>query len=231
MKYIFIDFEMCAIDREHKKERRICSMEIIEFGAVMLDDDYSEISSFKSYVKPEFCKELPERYTSLTGITQDMILAAERFEKVFQEFSDWCTAPEDDYIIYAWSENDLKQLTGEIRMKEIELSEEQEDMLEEWYDFQREYCDMLHLQQVISLDKALDMAGLGFDGRMHDALWDARNTAQLFKNTRNEEEFAIVREKIKEVLEPKPPLTVSLGDILKAKMEAAASGSGKNRRR
>ena len=45
MIYVFVDFEMNMIDSEYKKEKKICKSEIIEIGAVKLDEDYNEIDS------------------------------------------------------------------------------------------------------------------------------------------------------------------------------------------
>ena len=38
----------------------ICNNETIEIGAVMLDDDLQEVSSFRTYVKPEFSEGIKE---------------------------------------------------------------------------------------------------------------------------------------------------------------------------
>ena len=48
MKYVFVDFEMNLIDSEHGQEKKICKSEIIEIGAVKLDDNYDEIDSFQT---------------------------------------------------------------------------------------------------------------------------------------------------------------------------------------
>ena len=53
MKHIFVDFEMHPIAKEYKEEKVICQREIIEFGAVMLDESFKEITSFKAFVQPE----------------------------------------------------------------------------------------------------------------------------------------------------------------------------------
>ena len=49
---------------------------------------------------------------------------------------------------------------------------------------------------------ALDMAGVDFSGREHDALDDARNTAELLQIFRDEELFNKTLRKIKEYMEP-----------------------------
>ncbi|MBR5229083.1 MAG: exonuclease domain-containing protein [Firmicutes bacterium] len=217
MKHIFIDFEMNPVDKGFKKERRICAMEIIEIGAVMLDDSLKEISSFKRYVKPQFSSEILERFVELTGITTDMIKDKEHFPEAFAAFVDWCvenTDPEEEYTVYAWSETDLYQLEGEIEQKSVEITDEMDYIMENWVDFQREFGRIVGISKQISLEKALDLAGLRFDGQIHDALWDARNTAMLFAHTEDDESFQATLDKIHEVLQPPKPMTVSLGDFL-----------------
>lgn len=44
----------------------------------------------------------------------------------------------------------------------------------------------------MSLEKALDYAGIEFEGHMHDALCDAKNTAELFAIVYNEERCNVV---------------------------------------
>ena len=45
---------MNPIGRDQKEARRICKGEIIEIGAVKIDEDGNEISSYKEYVLPEY---------------------------------------------------------------------------------------------------------------------------------------------------------------------------------
>lgn len=67
-----MDFEMNQIDNSHPDELKICKNEIIEIGAVKLDDTYKEIDSFKTYVKPGITP-VTSRITNLTGITNEMV--------------------------------------------------------------------------------------------------------------------------------------------------------------
>ncbi len=60
----------------------------------------------------------------------------------------------------------------------------------------------LGLERQLSLKMALDMAGVDFSGREHDALDDARNTAELLQIFRDEELFDKTLRKIKEYMEP-----------------------------
>ena len=63
---------MNQIDNSHPDELKICKNEIIEIGAVKLDDTYKEIDSFKTYVKPGITP-VTSRITNLTGITNEMV--------------------------------------------------------------------------------------------------------------------------------------------------------------
>lgn len=54
MRYIFVDFEMNPMEAIHKDEKKICGSEIIEIGAVMLDENFNEVSFFKRLVKAQF---------------------------------------------------------------------------------------------------------------------------------------------------------------------------------
>lgn len=54
MKYVTVDLEMNPLAKEYKAERAICCREVIEIGAILLDENYQEIDSFKTFVKPQF---------------------------------------------------------------------------------------------------------------------------------------------------------------------------------
>lgn len=46
MKYVVIDLEMNPIASVYMAERAICKLEVIEIGAILLDEAYQEIGSF-----------------------------------------------------------------------------------------------------------------------------------------------------------------------------------------
>ena len=85
--------------------------------------------------------------------------------------------------------------------------------LENGFDFQKEYTEKLGLERIMSLEKALDYAGIAFEGHMHDALCDAKNTAKLFAIVRNEERCNVVLKAVMDVLKPKN-ISSTLGDMI-----------------
>lgn len=213
-RYIFVDFEMQPIDhKEHPDEWSIARHEIIEFGAVMLDEELKETGSFQRYVKPQYSTEIHETVRAMTGITEEMLSDADTFESVFDVFLDWC-ASEGDYLIYAWSGADRGQLTHEIELKRIAADGRMEYMLSHWYDYQRIFTRAIGRSLAVSLDRAVEACGMEFEGQMHDALWDARNTARLFRLTSDRKEFRKHASRVKHALDSKEHFTASLGDLV-----------------
>ena len=76
-------------------------------------------------------------------------------------------------------------------------------MEREWIDFQKEFDTKLGFDRQLSLKFALEMAGIEFSGREHDALDDARNTAEVLHIFKNEALYNHTLRKIEEVMTPK----------------------------
>lgn len=221
MKHIVVDLEMNNI-RQKSEARRICTNETIEIGAVMLDDNLQEISSFRTYVKPEYNDGIVPKISRLTGITDAMVLNAPKFQEALRMFTNWCLGTGDEVTIYAWSDTDFNQIRKEITLKEYEVSEVEKDLLEnEWTDFQQEFDGHLGFERQVSLRMALDMAGIDFSGREHDALDDARNTAELLQIFRDEDLFDRTLRKIEEIMKPSS-LGNTLGNMIDLSMFAIA---------
>lgn len=212
MKRIFVDFEMHPISKKYGDVRKICAQEIIEIGAVMLDEDYKEISSFKEYVKPEYNSKIYKKYEELTGISTKIVAGANKFKEALIRFMEWCG--EFDYEIYTWSNSDKKQIIKEIKLKHFECGQEIDYMLEHWIDFQEIFGSIVGADHLISLENALASCGIRFSGRKHDALFDARNTSLLFVETMLNDISKIIASIKKYVIgKNDEPITVALGDL------------------
>lgn len=214
MRHIVIDLEMNGIKPGSEGYNNICTRETIEIGAVMLDDNLQEISSFRTYVKPEYNETVNPKITRLTGITDNMLWGAPKFNEAFQMFANWCANSGDEFIVYAWSGADYNQVSKEIVLKKYELNDvEKELMKEPWKDFQREFDVQLGFERQLSLKTALEMAGIEYSGKEHDALDDARNTAELLQVFKDEELFNATLRKIEECMKPSSE-GFSLGSLI-----------------
>ena len=211
MKHIVVDLEMNGVGKEYKNLG--CTMETIEIGAIMLDDNFQEISSFRTYVKPEYNTRVTSVVSKLTGINYNILINAPKFNEALKMFSNWCIGVDDDIKIYAWSTNDYKQVSKEIKLKHYEISSDESRVyLTEWNDFQEEFDVELGFDKQVSLSLALDMAGIDFLGREHSALDDARNTAKLFHVFKDRGMFDITLSKIAEAMKP-TDFGTSLGSL------------------
>ena len=208
MAWVFMDLEMKPVDRQFRSQWDVCRQEVIEFGAVKLGEDLSEIDSFLALVKPVY-GEIPPRYARLTGITNDMVADAADFETVLKDFAAWC---DDAETIYAWSGSDLDQLRGEVKMKGIDFP--LETLAGKWADFQKIFTRAVGLKRELSLEQAVNIADISFEGHQHDALWDARNTAELFRIYRDEGRFNAVIGPLREAVNPKKQTSFTLADAL-----------------
>lgn len=212
MKHIVVDMEMNSLAKEYKEERAICGLEIIEIGAVVLDEQYQEIGSFKTLVKPQYNDVIKPYYEKLTRITTTMVANAPVFNEALKMFCSWCKSYNDEITIYQWSETDLDQVISEMKLKNIILAAEDQSLLSHWADFQNEFGEKLNLSNAVSLKNAVMYAGVEFEGAEHDALDDARNTATLMKILRTPVLYKSALDNVIEALTP-TPVSVPLGSL------------------
>ena len=212
MNYIIVDFEMNSVARGYKEERKICRMEIIEIGAVIMDENFLVLGEFKTLVKPQYNDSIGKTYETLTGISTHMVKDAPTFAIAYEMFVSWCESYGKEYEVYAWSENDYNQLVAEMKLKGY-CNKEKMNPLLKWFDFQKEYTEKLGLERIISLKKAMNYAGVDFKGHMHDALCDAKNTAELFAIVRDEERCNKVLKAVMDAFKPKN-VSGTLGDMI-----------------
>ncbi len=181
-KFVVFDLEMCKIPSYKKTDN--LHMEIIEIGAVLLDETYTEIDSFKTYIKPDY-GFIDDFIKKLTGITNSETKNAPKTKQALESFANWIP---DDAILVTWSENDEHQLRKEMEYKNIVIPK-LDNMLDEYIDSQLEFSDVMDSDKHYSLYEALVLGNIDFDEDIHDALVDAKNTSMLFAKMETEEDF------------------------------------------
>ena len=207
MVHIVIDLEMNPVQRSLKDVRRFILDEVIEFGAVKLDENYKQISEFQSYVKPKY-SEITKHITKLTGITNEIVADKNTFEIEFEKFFEWIGGW--DMKIYSWSASDIKQLKSECSYKLPEF-----DILRlerQWIDIQKEFDDRIGLHNSLSLKYAVGAMNRDFEGTAHTALADATNTAAILTLMQDDAAFFKTMQPVIDMLKPKE-LSQSIGDL------------------
>ena len=182
MNYIVLDLEWNMPANSHRRVRSPITLngEIIQIGAVKLDEGLEEIGEFNVKVRPVFYRKMNKRIEELTSITGAELEHGESFEDVVGRFREWCG---NDSIMH-----DIPY-----------------DWIPEHFDAQF----MFDLQETMedrdfSLDYAFYYFGLK-GSKAHDALNDARDTAAVIRKLDLEDFIREEREYRKELADEKPP--------------------------
>ena len=175
MNYIVVDFEWNQSSYGRRVNPHI-PFEIIEIGAVMLDEDLQEIDRYSATVRPKVYKKLHFMTRDLTGITQEELDRSDPFPYVLVDFMLWCG---DDSVFCTWGGNDLVELQRNMKFYHLD------DLLEgpfEYYNLQkifRELC--MPNQQAAALETAVDFLHIEKNLPFHRAIHDADYTARVMQ--------------------------------------------------
>lgn len=184
MNHIVIDLEMNKIERQYHGENKLSS-ELIEIGAVKMNEQFEVLDTYQTYVLPEF-GSMDERIIELTGITDEKLAGAPGFAEAMDDFTAWIGKAKTQY--YSWSMSDLRQFQTETAFKEYK-GKIIRKMERNWNDFQEEYSRLLGIEKKIKLKQAVASADYEFTGAEHTALADAVNTAEILRLSKNKDEF------------------------------------------
>ncbi len=147
--------------------------EIIEIGAVRYPLD--DAPPFRGVVRPRRHPRLSRFCTSLTGLTQADVDGGRSFPSVYADFVAWCG---DGDVVASWGSFDARQLARDCRRHDLPRPAWRSVNLKPWFAKVARHRGAPR-NGWMSLARALDLAGLGFEGTPHRAVADAHNTARL----------------------------------------------------
>jgi inhibitor of KinA sporulation pathway (predicted exonuclease) len=146
--------------------------EIIQIGAVRLNDDWTPGEEFQIDVKPVYFNKMHYKVRKLTGIDSARLSGACGFKEAFARFREFCG---EDCTFYTWGYDDKG-----IMEQNIIVHDEDWDWIDGWINLQ-----IIYNQQTDgdNNQKSLDAAMAHFEIEQtrvaHDALGDAYNTARV----------------------------------------------------
>jgi len=97
MQYILFDLE--ATCWENTDMRR--PQEIIEIGAVRLDEYRTVVDTFEAFIRPALFPRLSDFCMKLTGINQAQIDGSPQFKQVIKKFIQWSEVEVNDTLLVA----------------------------------------------------------------------------------------------------------------------------------
>ncbi len=104
MDIVVLDLEWDSV--YSKKHHRFVN-QIIQIGAVHLDENLKIIDTFDVIIKSAISKKLSKRFVELTGITAEMMADGVSVEKAISMYNKFVPK---DYLMMTWSTSDLYTL-------------------------------------------------------------------------------------------------------------------------
>lgn len=160
--------------------------EIIEIGAVKLDDKLNEVSTFSELIRPVISKKLRSRIKNLTNISNEEVRTGRAFEEVIDEFEEWVG---DDAVVMSWGDTDLRTLLTNYKWF---LKKNSVTFINKYADLQK-YCQcFINMENVQQAGLSYAAQCLEIDPEQyphHRALDDSILSAECFKKVYDEEKF------------------------------------------
>lgn len=179
MEYIVFDLEFNqgfdkSLNKTISNER--CPFEIIQIGAIKLDNSFNIIDTFNSFIKPEIYKGIHPFIGKMTGITVKDIASAPNFSQVYKDFKKFIDSKNP--VLCVWGTGDLKELYRNITYYNLPSK-----------SLPKDYINIQHYASIyfnnpagksIGLQNAVNILGVNQEKSYHNALNDAYYTAQVF---------------------------------------------------
>ncbi len=176
MHYIVFDLEWNQPDDGKKTEERELAFEIIEIGAVKLDEELNIVSKFNRLIKPQVYDKINWRIWKMLELKPGELESGDSFPKAASEFMEWCGP---DHIFCTWGSQDLTELQRNMTYYKMPpLS----DKPIRYMNVQKMYGAMNGIpSQTRALEGAVDAMGIEKDVPFHRAYSDAYYTAKVLR--------------------------------------------------
>ena len=176
MNFIVLDLEwnQCPYGKTFEDKQR--PFEIIEIGAVRIDESRKITDRFGEVVKPQIYTSLHFRTSEVVSLRSIDFKDARFFPEVFSDFWKWCG---EDPVFCTWGPSDLIELQRNLTYHNMDNP----------FPFPLFYYDIQKIFSIIyedrrtrrSLEYVVDYLKLPKEIPFHDALSDAVYTAEIMK--------------------------------------------------
>ena len=186
MNYILLDLEW---NNAYFPKLRKSFNEIVEFGAIKLNENFEEIDRFNIIVRSSITKKLSGRFKELTGMTNEIMLEGVPFKMALERYKKWAG---ENIITLTWSNTDLfvlydncEHFTSGVDNAKLGLYVD----LQQYFHYELELLGKPEKNQ-ISLSNAAALFNISFeDGNLHHAVDDSIISAKILKKCFNQDHF------------------------------------------
>lgn len=176
MNYIVLDLEWNQSNTGEEPEITDLPFEIVDIGAVKLDENGNEIGEFNELVKPVVYREMHHITGKLIHLKMEDLENARDFSRVAEDFLAWCG---ENYVFCTWGSGDLLELQRNMNFHRMKaLSDGPIAYLDVQKLFSIEYEDRKTRR---ALEYAIDYLKIDKGIPFHRAFSDASYTAEIFR--------------------------------------------------
>lgn len=147
--------------------------EIIEIGAVKIDEDANVLDTFSIHLRPRIFRKLQHHIAKVTGLTQADLDRGEPITQGLRRFMSWC-GPDAEFA--EWGLDDVPVLKQNLFLCNLD-----ESRPTVWYDLQQIFLREHPRKEGegMTLESVVTRLGLPMDRPFHDALSDTLYTADV----------------------------------------------------
>ena len=178
MDYVVFDMEwnQAGFGRPMVREPLPLEGEIIQIGAIRLNERLETVGEFTVNVKPRVYRKMNRRVQQITHISNADLAAGEDFLAAAEKFRAFCG---DDFHLVSWGSDDMRVLRQNLAFKHCDA----QWIPEKNYDLQLVYDKALSNRNESSLGAALEKFGIAVEEErpQHNALNDSYYTVQVFR--------------------------------------------------
>lgn len=172
--YIVFDLEwnQCPHGKENSVEE--LPFEIIEIGAVKLDEQFHIVDEFHRLIRPQVYQQMHYMISEVTHMDmEELQRQGEEFPYAMDAFFEWCG---DEAVYCSWGAMDLTELQRNLAYYAM-VNPFPKPLL--YYDVQKLYGLLRGEKNRVSLDTAVEQMELLEDRPFHRALDDAYYTGRV----------------------------------------------------
>lgn len=187
MNYIVFDLEFNQGYNFEKEPKPVinpkCPFEVIQIGAVKMNEAFETIGTLDILVKPELYTTLNPFVKEITGLTMEELDRGISFKEMYKEFIEFIES--DRSILCVWGVADIKELFRNIQYHELDTSL----LTTEYINIQACASKGFNCKKGINigLGAAAELLEIPLSGSFHDAFNDAYYTAEVFKKVYSDE--------------------------------------------
>lgn len=154
-----------------------CPFEIIEIGAVKLNEHLDTIERFHSLIKPKIYNRLHPFVKDITKISSKDLNHAPSFPEIYKKFINFIDSEHDIFCV--WGTVNLKELYRNALYHRLHKKK----LPQKYLDVQSIAATHLNNPngRSIGLRNACELLNISLDKEFHNALHDASYTAEIFK--------------------------------------------------